>query len=110
DKAGAVKSEMDRAIGKGLKVIQKKSITVRPKRKPGGNNPTYEAFYNQREFNRYVDDAYLLIGKAHLYNHEFHDALSVLEFVLREFPAQPARFEALIWMARTRLEMGDFEN
>ncbi|GAO27978.1 tetratricopeptide repeat protein [Geofilum rubicundum] len=110
DKAGAVESEMDRAIAKGLKIIQKKSITVKPKRKPGGNNATYEAFYNQREFNRYVDDAYLLIGKAHLYNHEFNDALSVFEYVLREFPAQPARFEALIWMARTRVEMGDFEN
>jgi tetratricopeptide (TPR) repeat protein len=109
-KAGAVKSEMDRAIAKGLKIIQKKSITVKPKRKPASNNSTYEAFYNQREFNRYVDDAYILIGKAHLYNHEFNDALSVLEYVLREFPAQPARFEALIWMARTRIEMGDFEN
>jgi tetratricopeptide (TPR) repeat protein len=110
DKAGAVKGDMDIAIGKGLKVIQKKSITARPKRKPGSNNPSYEAFYNQREFNRYVDDAYLLVGKAHLYNHEYHEALSVLEYVLREFPAQPARFEALIWMARTRIEMGDFEN
>ncbi len=110
DKAGAVKGDMDRAIGKGLKVIQKKSITARPKRKPGSNNPSYEAFYNQREFNRYVDDAYLLVGKSHLYNHDYNAALSILEYVLREFPAQPARFEALIWMARTRIEMGDFEN
>ena len=110
DKSGVVKAEMDRAIEKALKVIQKKSITVQPKRKPNSNNPTYETFYNQREFNRQIDDAYLLIGKAHLYNHEYNDALAILDYTLREFPSQPARFEALIWMARTRIEMGDFEN
>ncbi|HBG86484.1 MAG TPA: hypothetical protein DDW62_02945 [Marinilabiliaceae bacterium] len=110
DKAGAVKGEMDRAIEKGLKLIQKKSITVRPKGRPDRDNPRQMAFYNQREYNRVVDDAYILIGKAHLYNHEFFDALTALEYAFREFPGKAAQFEALIWMAKTRVEMGDYEN
>jgi tetratricopeptide (TPR) repeat protein len=106
NKAGAVKGDMDRAIEKAHKVIRKKSITARPRKRSGRN----EDFYNRREFNRWVDDAYILTGKAHLYNHEFNDALTVLEFAIREFPSQPVRFEALIWMAKTRIEMGDYEN
>lgn len=110
EKAGMVKGDMDRAIQKGHRAIRKRSITARPQRKPSRNNERANEFYNRREFNRYMDDAYLLIGKAHLYNHEFNDAINVFEHTLREFPNQPARFDALIWMARTRIEMGDFEN
>lgn len=110
DKAGAVKGDMDNAIAKGLKVIQKKSITVRPKGRPDRNNPRQVAFYNQREFNKVVGNAYILIGKAHLFNHEYYDALTALDYAFRDFPGKPVQYEALIWMARTRIEMGDFEN
>ena len=106
---GAVDGEMDRAIEKGLKLIREKSITVKPERQPARGSSRQD-FYMQREFNRYVDDAYLLTGKAHLYKHEYQDALTAFDYVLRDFPGQPASFEALIWMARTRIEMGDFEN
>ncbi|TCO07948.1 type IX secretion system periplasmic lipoprotein PorW/SprE [Natronoflexus pectinivorans] len=110
EKAGAVKGEMDRAISKGHKIIANKSITARPRRRPPRNSPRYHNFYNRREFNRYMDDAFLLVGKAHLYNHEFNDALVMLDYVVREFPNQSTRFDALIWMARTRIEMGDLDN
>lgn len=110
EKAGAVKGDMDNAIAKGLKIIQKKSITVRPKGRPDRNNPRQVAFYNQREFNKVVADAYILIGKAHLFNHEYYDALTALEYAFRDFPGKKVQHEALIWMARTRIEMGDFEN
>ncbi len=110
EKAGAVKGEMDRAIEKGQKIIAKKSITARPKRKPTSRDRGYTSFYNKREFNRKIDEAYILIGKAHLYNHEFNEALIILDYVLREYANHPVRFEALIWMARARIEMGDYEN
>lgn len=109
ENAGKVRSEMDAAIAKAQKLVRKHSITVKPKKKSGGG-ADYERFYNQREFNRWVDDAYMLIGKSHLYNHEFNDAVMAFDYVLREFNSQPARFEAAIWLARTRIEMGDFDN
>lgn len=110
EKAGQARAEMDRAISKGQKLIREKSIKVKPKRKPSRNQPRYAAFYNKREFNRWVDDAYILIGKAHLYNHDFNEALTYFDYTLREFPNHPSRFEAIIWMARTRIEMGDLDN
>jgi len=107
---GKVQGEMEVAIGKGQKIIRKYSITAKPKRKPGRNNPTYEAFYNQREFNKWVDDAYMLMGKAHLYNHKFYEAIVMFDYVMREYHNKPVRFEAAIWSARTRIEMEDFDN
>ncbi len=110
ENAGKVRAEMDRAISKGQKLIHNKSIKAKPKRKPGRNNSRYTEFYNQREFNRLVDEAYMLIGKAHLYNHNFNEALHYFDFTTREFPNSPVRFDALIWTARTRIEMGDLDN
>ena len=107
---GRVKGDMDAAIGKAQKLIRKRSITVKPDRKPGRNNPSKEQFYNQREFNRWVDEAYMLIGKSHLYSHEFADAVVAFEYVLREYHNHPVRFEAVMWLARTRIEMEDFDN
>lgn len=110
EKAGGVRDEMDRAINKGQKLIKEKSIKVKPKRKPSRHQERYAAFYNRREFNSWVDEAYMLIGKAHLYNHDFNEALVYFDYTIREFSNHPVRFEALIWMARTRIEMGDYDN
>lgn len=102
--------DMERAVEKGLKVIQKKSITVRPKKTPKRGSSRYESFVNKREFNPVIREAYLLVGKAHLYNHNFIDALSVLDYALREFPDEWVQFEILLWTARTRIEMKEYEN
>ena len=110
ENAGKVQGEMERAIGKGQKIIRKYSITEKPKRKPDGKNPAYEAFYNKREFNRWIDDAYMLMGKAHLYNQNYNDAIVIFDYVQREFHNQPVRFEAIIWSARARIELEDFDN
>lgn len=110
EKAGLARGEMETAIAKGQKLINEKSIKVKPKQKPKSNNKAQNDFYNRREFNRWADEAYILIGKAHLYNHDFTDAIQYFDFVLREFPNQSVRFEAIIWMARTRIEMGDLDN
>ena len=110
ENAGKVQGEMERAIGKSQKIIRKYSITEKPKRKPDGKNPTYETFYNKREFNRWIDDAYMMMGKAHLYNQKYNDAIVIFDYVQREFHNQPVRFEAVIWSARARIEMEDFDN
>jgi outer membrane protein assembly factor BamD (BamD/ComL family) len=109
NRAGVVSGDMNVAIEKGLKLIKEKSIKVKPKQKPDRDNVAQNKFYNRREFNRWVDEAYILVGKAHLYNHEFIEAVQYFEFILREFPDHPVTFEAIIWLARTRIEMGDQE-
>ncbi|MGQ1946350.1 type IX secretion system periplasmic lipoprotein PorW/SprE [Geofilum sp. OHC36d9] len=107
---GMVTGDMERAIAKGLKAIQKKAIKVRPKKMPDRNDPRYEALVNKREFNPAIDDAYLLVGKAQLYNHNFVEAQSFLDFAFREFPGDWAQYEILLWQARIRMETGDWDN
>ncbi len=106
--AGIAAGEMDRAIEKATKLIKRHSITVKPKKRSGSKEGYAAEFYNRKEFNNWVDDAYLLIGKAQFYKHEFLPAIRTFQYVNREFDNTPAQYEALIWLARAHGEQGDF--
>ena len=103
-------SQMKRAIRKGQKLIEKHSITVKPRKRPSSGNPDYREFYDQNEFNRWVDDAWMLIGKAHLYSQDWYEAITAFDMVLQLFPDKEIRLEALLWIARAYIELEDFEN
>lgn len=103
-------SDMNRAIRKGYKLIEKHSITAKPSRSVRGAGEEYRSFYNQREFNRWVDEAYMLIGKAHVYSRDWYEGIGAFNMVLQLFPEKSVRFEAMLWMARAYIEMGDFKN
>lgn len=103
-------SDMNRAIRKGHKLIEKHSITVKPNRSPRGAAEEYRTFYNQREFNRWVDDAWMLIGKSHVYSRDWYEAIGAFNMVIQLFPEKSARYEAMLWVARAYIEMGDLEN
>ncbi|MCU4174599.1 tetratricopeptide repeat protein [Carboxylicivirga sp. N1Y90] len=100
--------DMDRAIEKGTKLIKKHSITAKPKKRSGSKNSRSAEFYNRKEYNDWVDNAYLMIGKAQLYKHEFLPAIRTFQYVAREFNNTPAQYEALIWLARTYTEYNDY--
>lgn len=110
EQAGMVTGDTDRAIEKGLKAIQKRSITVKPKRMPSKTSNRYKKLINKREYNPAIKNAYKLISVAHLYNHNFVDALSVMDYSFREFPDELVQFDFLLWMAQTRIEMQEYEN
>ena len=61
--AKAANSEMENAILKGSKLIQSHSITKKPKRRKN-RSKAYIKFASREEFNNWVDDAYILMGKA----------------------------------------------
>jgi tetratricopeptide (TPR) repeat protein len=103
-------SDMNRAIRKGYKLIEKHSITAKPGRSVRDAGEEYRNFYNQREFNRWVDEAYMLIGKAHVYSRDWYEGIGAFNMVLQLFPEKSVRFEAMLWMARAYIEMGDFQN
>ena len=100
-------SEMDRAIEKGTKLIKKHSITKKPKRRDGDNSIKYQKFISQNEFNKWVDNAYLLIGKSHFYKHEYSQSQQSFAYMFREFRTGPEWYEAEIWNARAAIELGD---
>ena len=111
----AVSSDMDNAIKKAVKMIKMHSITVKPKRKePKKGRRAYKltdkekAFYAKTEYNKYVDDAYLLIGKAHYYKGDYTGGLRSLHLIINKFRNEEVKYDALYWIARIKSAEGSY--
>ncbi len=105
--ASVASSNMDRSIEKGVKLIKKHSIRKKPKKKDN-DSQQYKNFISQNEFNKWVDNAYLMIGKAHFMKHEFYVAQQSFSYMFREFRIGPEWYEAQLYMARSYIEIGDY--
>jgi tetratricopeptide (TPR) repeat protein len=101
-------SEMDVAIKKASKVINSHSIKAKPKYKNNKLTPSEKAFMARNEYNNWVDDSYLLITKANFHKNDFPEASKTISFILREFPKEQVRYEALIWQSRIHLQSNEF--
>ena len=102
-------ADMERAIQKASKVISLKSITTKPETK--GNalpTPQEEEFLNRKEYNDWVDDCYLLLGKARLYKHEYENAKSTLSYNITSSVDEKIKIESTIWLARIYNETGNY--
>ncbi len=96
----AVTGDMKRAIDKATKVIAFHSITTKPKVKEGDQSAKDRVFFEKNEYNKWVDDSYLLMGKAYMYQGEYFMATETFKHILVTFPAEPIRFLAMTWLAR----------
>lgn len=83
---------MDRAIQKASVVIQKHSM-----------------IFDRKEYNRWIDDCYMLIGKSYFYKGEFISARRTFDFVIQEYKSIPAKYDAMLWLIRTYNRTGEFE-
>ena len=102
-------ADMERAIQKASKLITLKSITAKPEIK-NKREPTEKEkkLLEQKEYNEWVDDSYLLVGKAHFYKHEFNEATSVFNYCITEANDILIKKEAVIWLARIYNETGNY--
>ena len=100
---GSISSKMDRAIEKSSKVIKKHSITAKPKRKKGKLTESEKEFYAKKEFNNWVDDSYLMMGKSFVFKEDYLSARTNFNFIVSQFPNEPIKYDALIWLARIDL-------
>jgi len=66
-KAKSTHTYMDKAIQKGSIVIQKHSINIKGK-----------------EYCRWIDDNYFMIGQAYFYKGEFDEAAKTFNFIIQE--------------------------
>ncbi|MCD6353962.1 MAG: tetratricopeptide repeat protein [Prolixibacteraceae bacterium] len=105
--AKLVKSDMDNAVIKCSKLIEIHSITKKPKRKRNRTR-RYQEFASKDEFNKWIDDSYLLMGKAYFYEHNFMAAINNLSFITRKYPDGDAKYEAYIWLIRSYSELGRY--
>lgn len=100
-------SDMDFAIAKCQKLIALHSITKSPERKPN-NSEYYKKFASKGEYNEWVDKAYVLMGMANYCKHDYRLAIENFNYVVRKFSDRPSRFDALLGMARSYIETGDY--
>jgi tetratricopeptide (TPR) repeat protein len=111
DAVASAGSDMDRTIKKCSKLISLHSITSKPKVKNNKNlSPKQREFFNKKEYNLFVDDTYLLMGKAHFYKQEFDMASEMFWLILNDFKNQPVTYETQVWFARLYIETRQFKN
>ncbi len=103
--ARLVKSDMDYAVVKCSKLIDFHSLTKKPKRKKGGGSRKYQQFASQEEFNKYIDDSYLLMGQAYFYEQNYFAAVDNLSYVVRKYPNEETAAEAQIFLIRAYTEL-----
>jgi tetratricopeptide (TPR) repeat protein len=78
-------------IKKATKTIQKHSM-----------------YFNRREYNRWIDDAYMLIAKGYFYKQDYPMARRTFEFVIKSFNDNEVKYDAMLWQALANIQMGDF--
>ena len=105
EQLGQIGSDMDRAIKKGTKLISMHSLTVKPEYDPDKElTPKQKEFLSRKEYNNYVDDAYLLIGKAHIYKNEYQPARETFNYIVSNFGEDYSVYESKVWLARLAIE------
>jgi len=84
--------QMDRAIQKASIAIQKHSMPF------GGTEKV-----------KWIDDSYLMIGKAYFYKQEYFSARRTFNFVIQEYGYNDIKYTAMIWLALTYNQTGEYE-
>lgn len=109
--AKTISGDMDRTIKKCSKLISLHSITAKPKVKDTKTiSDKRREYFNKKEYNRYVDDAYLLMGKAHFHKHDFGLAAETFRILINDFKNDPVVYEAQLWLAKVYLENREYKN
>ncbi|NQU86173.1 MAG: hypothetical protein HQ541_10475, partial [Mariniphaga sp.] len=106
--AKAVESDMENIILKSSKLIKVHSLTKKPKRRRSGGSRRYQEFARKEEFNKWIDESYLLMGKAYFYQDNFLSAVDNFNYVIRRFPEEKTKYEASVWLIRCFTEMERF--
>ena len=83
---------MDKAIKKGSIVIQRHSIKI-----------------DGKEYCKWIDDNYLMIGKAYFYKADFEEAIKTFTYIINEYPSSELAVESKLWLIRSSVGSGDFE-
>lgn len=91
DEAKAIFPQMDRAILKTSTVIDRHAMVIKKK-----------------EENKWIKYNYLVMGQAYFYKHQFEEATKVFDYVIKQYKDEEIKFEATLWMVRTKIETDNY--
>lgn len=102
-KAPQPSGSFTRSIEKAQKAIQLRSIKKRPKRKAGkGNDPEYKKWLKRDEYNPFLHNAWMMMGRSQYMDGDFLGAASTFYYTAKHFSWLPATvLEAQLWQARS---------
>ena len=87
----AMNSTMDRALEKTSICVQKHSMK-----------------FGNRERVKWIDDAYLVMAKAHFFKHDYIPAKRTFDFVATEFNANDIAHVANMWLVKTYIQTEEY--
>lgn len=94
--------DFTRSIEKAQKAIQLRSIKKRPKRKSGKVSEEYKQWLKREEFNPFLHNAWLMMGRSQYLNGDFSGAAATFYYISRHFSWLPETVtEAQLWQARS---------
>ncbi|MCI5055834.1 MAG: hypothetical protein MRY83_06975 [Flavobacteriales bacterium] len=88
----SVFTEMNRTIEKCSKGIQRHSM-----------------FIKKKEYNKWIDDSYLLMAKAHFQKRDYELGLEIMDYLMKTYKNQEMGYLAQLWMVRTFIEREQFD-
>ena len=88
--AQSIAPQMDKVLKKCASAISKHSMLIKGE-----------------ERNRWIDDCYLMIGKAYFYKQEYIKAIEAFRLVERQFMGDHTGYQAQIWLLRAHVEAED---
>lgn len=99
--------DFTRSIEKGQKAIQLRSIKKRPASKGGKRTPAQKAWLKRDEYNPFLHNAWMMMGRGQYFNGDFLGAASTFFYISRHFTWLPATVtEAQLWQARSYISLG----
>ena len=87
----SMNSAMDRALEKTSICVQKHSMK-----------------FGSRERVKWIDDAYLVMGKAHFYKHDYIPAKRTFDFVATEYNYNDIAYVANMWLIKTYIQTEEY--
>lgn len=85
-------SDFERAEDKAVIAVQKHSI-----------------YFDGKEHNPQIDEAYMLLGKARYYDSRFIQAIEAFNFILQRYPTSNSINAAKIWREKTNIRLQNEE-
>ncbi|WP_280672890.1 MULTISPECIES: hypothetical protein [unclassified Dysgonomonas] len=110
DENKKVGGPFDITIDKCTKAIKLHSIKAKPQRDPDKRkNQKYQQWLKQREFNPFLKNAWLLMGKAEYQNEDYMQAVTTFTYITHLYNQnEEILAEARLWTALSYTQMGWF--
>ncbi|MCX6252500.1 MAG: tetratricopeptide repeat protein [Bacteroidetes bacterium] len=70
--------------------------------------PKHSMIFNKKEYNKWIDDCYLLMGKAYFYKQDYSMARRTFEFIIKSYNDREIKWGAMLWLAKSNMALNDF--